>query len=132
VTVFEDTYEIWYNALEHDSVETFTGPTAIETLLEAADRFEQLGNKRRDGTLVISIEVSREIPRGWIEIEGPALPDSYEEFRPFDDKMATITTNVDGHEAFICRSDAVRLNMEILEPDGVVAIDFHRGEVSDD
>ncbi|MFC6765994.1 hypothetical protein [Natrinema soli] len=123
MSVFEDNHELWRNALEHDGVNTITGPMSVETLPEARDRFEQLGNERSDGVLVISTGMARELPRGWVEITGPAVPSSHKEFRPFDD-MITITERVDGRETLICRSDAVRLDMKILEPDGVVAIDF--------
>ncbi|WP_265109196.1 hypothetical protein [Halosolutus halophilus] len=126
MSVFEDTYELWDNALEHDDVTTVEDPASIETLLEARDSWEQLGNERRDGTLVISIEMARKIPRGWVEIEGPAVPPGHEEFRPFDD-MISIIDGTD-RSAFICRSDAVRLDMTILDPDGVVAIDFDGGD----
>ncbi|WP_226041587.1 hypothetical protein [Natrinema sp. DC36] len=122
MSVFEDNHELWRNALEHDDVPTIAGPTSIETLQEARDRFEQLGNDRNDGVLVISIGMAREIPRGWVEITGPTVPSGHEEFRPFGD-MITITERVDGRETLICRSDAVRLDMEILDPTGVVAID---------
>jgi len=94
---------------------------------EARERFKQLGNDRNDGVLVISIAMAREITRGWVEITGPAVPSSHEEFRPFDD-IIKITERVDGREAFICRSNAIRLDMEILEPNGAVAIDFKRGD----
>ena len=122
MSIFEDTCELWYNALEHDAVATVAGPTSIETLLEARDRFEQLGNERRDGSLVISIEMAREIPRGWIKKTGPALRGGHEEFDPYEDMIAVIAGS--DRVAYICRSDAVRLDMEILEPTGVVAIDF--------
>ncbi|QLG47910.1 hypothetical protein [Natrinema halophilum] len=128
MSVFEDTYELWYNSLEHDDVPTIEGPPSIVTLQEAADRFEQLGNNRNDGTLVISIEMARAIPRGWI-IYQHQISD-VEQFDPIDN-MVTVVTNIEGREAFICRSDAVRLDMTILEPGGVVAIDFNRGESDD-
>lgn len=131
MSVFEDTGELWHNALEDWTVVTVKGPTSIETLQVARDRFEQMANDPSDGTLVISIEVAREIPEGWVEITGPAVPPGHEEFRPFDDKMVSVTENVDSREAFICRSDAVRLDMEIIEPTGVVAIDFDRGETDE-
>ncbi len=127
MTVFEDTHELWQNALEHDDVPTVQGPPSIETLFEARDRFEQLGNDSRDGCLVIALDLACEIPRGWVEIEGPAVPTGHEEFRPFDD-MVTVTTCGGSPEAVICRSDAVRLDMTILEPEGVVAIDAGRGD----
>lgn len=127
---FEDTVELWQNALEEDDVPMVKGSTSIETLFEARDRFEEMRNDPRDGCLVISLEMAREIPRGWVEIEGPLVPDDHAEFRPFED-MITVTERVDGREAFICRSDAVRLDMEILEPTGVVAIDFDRGATTD-
>ncbi|QCC60736.1 hypothetical protein NP511_01985 [Natrinema thermotolerans] len=130
MSVFEDTVELWQNALEDDDVATVEGPASIETLLEARDRFEQLGNEPRDGCLVISIDMAREIPRGWVEIDGPAVPDGHEEFRPFE-RMVTVTDRVGGEVAFICRSDAVRLDMTVLEADGVVAIDFDRGDTTD-
>ena len=130
MTVFEDTTELWQNALKHDDVPTVQGPISIETLLEARDRFEQLGNEPRDGCLVISIEMAREIPEGWVEIQR-TLVDSFEQFRPVEDMIA-VTEEIGGRTAFICRSDAVRLDMEILEPAGVVAIDFERGEEGDD
>ncbi|SEW10526.1 hypothetical protein [Natrinema salifodinae] len=128
MSVFEDTLELWRNALEDDDVATVDGPTSIKTLLEARDRFEQLGNEPHDGVLVISIDMAREIPRGWVEVEAHSLnPGGHEDFRPFDDKMVTV---IDGAErsAFICRSDAIRLDMTVLEPDGVVAIDFEATE----
>ncbi|QLK26150.1 hypothetical protein HYG81_00545 [Natrinema zhouii] len=129
MSVFEDNHELWRNALEHDDVAMISGPPSIETLLEARDHFEQLGNEIHDGVLVISIAMAHEIPRGWVEITGPAVPSNHEEFRPFDD-MITITERVDGREALICRSDAIRLDMEIHEPDGV-AIDFEQGGSND-
>ncbi|WP_226479182.1 hypothetical protein [Natrinema amylolyticum] len=127
MSVFEDTLEVWQNALEHDDVATVDGPASIETLEEARDRFEQLGNEPRDGVLVISIDMAREIPRGWVELEAHSLsPDGHEEFRPFDD-MITVIDGAD-RSAYICRSDALRLDMTILEANGVVAIDFERGD----
>lgn len=123
MSVFEDTGELWQNALKHDDVATVDGPTSIETLLEARDRFEQLGNERRDGCLVISIDMAREIPRGWIEIKRDTLPDGHGEFIPFDD-MVTVVDRINGRMAFICRDDAARLDMEIIDPDGIVAIDL--------
>ncbi|WP_395166327.1 hypothetical protein [Natrinema pallidum] len=129
MSVFEDTHELWQNALEHDAVATVDGPTSIETLLEARDHFEQLGNERRDGCLVIALEMAREISRGWVEIDHGTLPDGHEEFRPFDE-MVSVTTRGGTPEAFICRSSAVSLDMTILEPDDVVAIDFERGETN--
>ncbi|WP_222912686.1 hypothetical protein [Natrinema sp. SYSU A 869] len=60
MSVFEDTLEIWRNALEHDDVATVDGPASSETLQEARDRFEQLGNEPRDGVLVILIDMARE------------------------------------------------------------------------
>ncbi|WP_121744416.1 hypothetical protein [Natronorubrum halophilum] len=130
MSVFENNHELWRNALEHNDVTTISGSTSIETLQEARDRFEQLGNEIHDGVLVISIAMAREIARGWVEISGLAVPSNHEEFRPFDD-MITITERVDGRETLICRSDAVRLDMEILEPDGIVAIDFEQGGSDD-
>ncbi|WP_265111107.1 hypothetical protein [Halosolutus halophilus] len=129
MTVFEDTLELWQNALEHDDIATITGVPSLETLLEAHDRFAEFGNEPRDGCLVISIDMAREIPRGWVEIEGPAVPPGHEEFQPFDD-MISIIGGVD-RSAFVCRSDAVRLDMTILDPDGVVAIDFDGGDQTD-
>ncbi|AFZ74538.1 hypothetical protein [Natronobacterium gregoryi] len=126
MTVFEDTYELWDNALEHDGVHTVGGSLSIETLFDARDRFEQLGNELRDGCLVIGIDAARDIPRGWVEIEDDIVPGGHEEFRPFDD-MVTVTAG-SGDHAFICRSDAVRLDMTILDSGGVVAINFDRGE----
>ncbi|SEU00908.1 hypothetical protein [Natrinema hispanicum] len=127
MSAFEDTHELWQNALEHDDVHTVAGPTSIETLLEARDHFEQLGNERRDGCLVISLEMARKIPRGWVEIDHDTLPDGHEEFRPLED-MTTITTRGGSPETFICRPDAVSLDITFLEPNDVVAIDFERGE----
>jgi len=127
MTVFEDTHELWQNALENWTVSTVKGPTSIETLQAARDRFEQLGNDRRDGCLVIALEVAREISEGWVEITGPATPPGHEEFRPFED-MVSVTTRGGSPEAFVCRPDAVRLDMTILEAAGVVAIDFERGD----
>ena len=128
MTVFEDPVELWQNALEEDDVPTVEGPPSIKTLFEACDRFEEMRNEPRGGCLVISLEMAREIPRGWVEIEHDTVPDDHEEFRPFEN-MVTVTERVGGHEAFICRSDAVCLNMEILDPTGVVVIDFDRGDI---
>jgi hypothetical protein len=126
MSVFEDSYELWYNALEHDVVATVDGPASIETLLEARDRFEELGNEPRDGCLVISPEMASEIPRGWVvqEPAGPVpLPREHREaFEPLED-MITVLGGAD-RVTYICRSDAVRLDMTILEPGGVVAIDL--------
>ncbi|QRV14196.1 hypothetical protein JMJ58_14770 [Haloterrigena salifodinae] len=130
MSVFEDTHELWQNALEHDDVETVEGSASIEALLEARDRFEKLGNERHDGCLVITHEMAREIPRGWIEIEHDTVPDDHEEFRPFEE-MVAVTERVESREAFICRSNAVRLDMTIAEPTGIVAIDFKRGDTPD-
>lgn len=134
MSVFEDIHEIWQNALEHDDVVTVTGPTSIETLLKERSRFEQLDNEPRDGCLVISIEVAREFPKGWIAKDSiapvPLPQEHHKQFDPFEE-IITVTERIDGCEAFICRSDAVRLDMEILKPDGVVAIDFDRGESTD-
>ena len=130
MTVFEDTVELWQNALESTPVATVDGPASVETLQEARDRFERFGNDPRDGCLVISLEMAREIPRGWVEIEGDHVPDGHEEFRPFE-RLTAVTDRVGSEVAFICRSDAVRLDMEILEPTGIVAIDFDRGDETD-
>ncbi|NUC71689.1 hypothetical protein HTZ84_05095 [Haloterrigena sp. SYSU A558-1] len=130
MSAFEDTCKLWQNALEHETVETVDGPTSIETLLEARDRFTKLGNEPRNGCLVISLEMAREIPRGWVEIEHDTVSDDHEEFRPFEE-MVAVTERVESREAFICRSDAVRLDMTIAEPTGVVAIDFKRGDTPD-
>ncbi|PCR89299.1 hypothetical protein [Natrinema ejinorense] len=127
MSVFEDTHELWQNALDSAPVATVDGPASLETLQEARDRFERFGNDPSDGCLVIDLEIAREIPQGWVEITGPATPPGHEEFRPLED-MVTVTTRGGSLEAFICRSDAVRLDMTILEPTGVVAIDFERGE----
>lgn len=48
------------------------------------------------------------------------------EFWSFNE-LVTVTAGT-SRTGFICRSDAVCLDMEIFEADGVVAIDFERGE----
>ncbi|WP_049925358.1 hypothetical protein [Halopiger goleimassiliensis] len=125
MTVFEDAYELRQNNLQHDTVPTAKGPRSIERLFEARDRFERLGNDRRDGCLAIDAENTREIPRGWVSPDHDTLPDGHEGLWPLED-MTTVLASCDG--AFICQSDAVCLDMTILQPDGVVAIDFERGE----
>lgn len=127
MTVFEDTTELWQNARDHDDVPTVTGPTSIETLLKARNRFEQRSNDARDGCLVISIETAREIPRGWIQRES-SLGHSFEEFDPLGaDGVVTVTVG-GARVGFLCRPDAIRLDMAILDPDGIVAIAFEGGE----
>lgn len=124
MSAFEDTCELWFNGLDHNDVLTVEGPTTIETLQEARDRFVKLGNDPIDGCLVIGSDFALEMSEGWVEITGPMVPLGHEEFDPFDE-IVTITDDVVGG-AILVRSDAVRLDMTILDPDGVVVIDFGR------
>lgn len=124
MSVFEDTTELRHRAGKHDDVELVQGPASVETIHDAVDVWTE-SNEQHEGVLVADHPTVAEFDDGWIDRHDDVAMVGFEEFAPVDE-MVTIVTQFGEPTALIVRPDAVRLDMEILDPDGVVVIEFTR------